>query len=75
MAVHYINMNPVGAGFFHGGDFLAQSAAVGGKDRWGNYFHLLFSPQFTYEIKYTKVQPLSITGIYTNCYAGYPYLL
>ena len=32
IAVHYINVNPVGACFFHSENFFAQFAAVRGKD-------------------------------------------
>jgi len=32
IAVHHIHVDPVGSGFFHGDDFLAQFAAVRGKN-------------------------------------------
>jgi hypothetical protein len=30
MTVHHVNMNPIGAGFFHGGNFRAKPSAVSG---------------------------------------------
>ncbi|MND80444.1 hypothetical protein D3C80_722160 [compost metagenome] len=36
MAIHNIDMNPVGTRFKHGIDFLAQARKVCGKDGWGD---------------------------------------
>ncbi len=35
--VHDIDMNPVGTGFIHGADVLAQACEVGGEDRRGDH--------------------------------------
>ena len=36
MAIHDVQMQPIGAGRFDRGDFFPQPAEIGGEKTWGN---------------------------------------
>src|SRR3546814_2095743 len=53
MAVHHVDMDPVGAGLVNGTDFLAQAREIGGEDGGGDADGLLHGGILTLDRKST----------------------